>query len=401
MRKTLIAMGVLATLVACRKSKAPDAYPSTLPAPTAVEERPQATLPFELFDHFIIIDVEDSSGARHAFLLDTGASFTVLDKSVADAFGAKPFVAEDGSTLGQAVRSASGKEVDLGNLQVMPSIKVGDFALRGEVGAYIADLAPVRHVSGLNVRGILGFQTLGLPFTIDYPRKELRLNVDQLQPGQPGVLRLEENDASYSPNVELEIGGRKGLALIDTGSGECMAIPTKFARTLAYSVAPIATGFSQTISGTTEDESGRLRLDISLAGHKIEDPIVDLIPPGSYRLGSALLKSFEITFDQERNLVRFRRASETPVRCEPVVSVGFYVGRTQTNEWVVALILPGPKDIGIEPGDLLQTINGKDATNMTKPEMKELWRQEKEIRVTLKRGEELIQRVVPVRTLVP
>jgi predicted aspartyl protease len=400
MRKTLIVLGVLASLLACHKPKARDAYPK-LPAPEAVDERPQATLSFELFDHFIIIDVEDTGGARHAFLLDTGASFTVLDKSVADAFGAKPFVADDGSTLGQAVRSASGKEVDLGNLQVMPSIKVGDFVLRGEVGAYIADLAPVRYVSGLNVRGILGFQTLGLPFTIDYPRRELRLNVDQLHPGQPGVLKLEESDASYSPNVELEIGGRKGLALIDTGSGECMAISTELARTLPYSVEPIATGFSQTISGTTEDESGRLELDVSLAGHKIEDPIVDLIPPGSHRLGSALLENFEITFDQERNLVRFLRASKTPVRCEPLLSVGFYVGRTPANEWVVALILPGPKDIGIQPGDLLQTINGKDATHMTKPEMKELWRNEKEIQVTLKRAQELIERVVPVRTLVP
>jgi hypothetical protein len=400
MLKTLIVSWVLASLLACHSPKSEVLHQPKLPA-AASEKEPTYTVPFELFESFIIIDVKDLQGTRHSFLLDTGASFTVLDKSVADAFGAAPFVADDGSKLGQAVRSASGKEVDLGNLQVMPSITVDDFALRGQIGAYIADLAPVRYVSGLNVRGILGFQTLGLPFTVDYPKSELRLNVEKLQEGQAGVLKIEESDANYSPQIALEIAGRKGLALIDTGSGECMAMPAAFAETLPYSVDPIATGFSQTIAGTTEDRSGRLSLKVSLAGHTVEDPIVDLIVPDYYRMGSALLRNFSITFDQERGLVRFVRSATNPVRCQPVISIGFYVGRSVSDEWIVALILPGLEDIGIKPGDVLQTINGKDATNMTKPEMKELWRHEKEILVTLKRGQEVIERLVPVRTLVP
>ena len=212
---------------------------------------------------------------------------------------------------------------------------------------------------------------------------------------------LEDSNANYAPHIELKVSGRTGLALIDTGSGECTAMPGDFAESLSYAVAPVATGFSQTISGTTEDKSGRLSLDFSLAGHKIEEPIVDLITTDYYRLGAALLKHFEITFDQERSLVRFVRSDQSAVRCEPIVSVGFYVGRTLNNEWVVALILPGPKDIGIKPGDLLLSINGQDATNMTKPEMKELWKQETEIKVGLKRGDERIERVVSVRTLVP
>ncbi len=400
MRKTLIISGVLACMVACHTPKSENVAEPKPVAPTP-EPRPQHTASFELFDNFIIIAVEDAGGTRHEFLLDTGASFTVLDKSVADAFAAKPFIADDGSTLGQSVLSASGKEVDLGNLQVMPSISIDGFVLTGQIGAYIADLAPVRYVSGRNVRGILGFQTLGLPFTIDYPRRELRLNVDALQEGQAGVLKLDESHANFVPHIELEIGGRKGLTLIDTGSGECMAMPGELAETLSYSVPPVATGFSQTISGTREDKSGRLSLDIAIAGYKIEEPIVDLIATDDYRLGAALLRHFEITFDRERQLVRFVRSAQRAVRCEPIVSVGFYVGRTLNEEWVIALILPGPKDIGIKPGDILLTINGQDATNMTKPQMKALWKIETEIKVGLKRGEEMIERVVLVRTLVP
>jgi hypothetical protein len=400
MAKSLFLGCLLASLVACHTSKAGEATQPKQPTRAAPEAQVYRA-PLLLFGPLLLVEVEDHGGQQHTFLLDTGASFSVLDTAVAEAFGAKPYVAEDGSTLSKKVSSASGKDVDLGQLQVMPSLKVGDFEFHGEVGAFIADLAPVRHVSGLNVRGILGFQSLQLPFTIDYPRNELRLNVEELREGQPGVVRLMENDALYSPNIQLEIGGRPGLALIDTGSGECMAIPADFGKTLPFLVAPAVTGFSQNIAGTTEDRSGRLKIDVQLAGHKVSEPIVDLIQPTYYRLGGALLKHFVITFDPEKSLVRFARTSKEPTRCESVRSIGFYVGRTQDDTWVVALILPGAEGRGIEPGDQLLTIEGKEVTSMTKVQMKKQWIDLKKITVTLKRGNEIIERVVPVRTLVP
>jgi hypothetical protein len=214
------------------------------------------------------------------------------------------------------------------------------------------------------------------------------------------VVALDENDALYSPQVILNVGGRNSLSLIDTGSGECMALPAPFAETLPYKVKPAVTGFSQNISGTTEDRSGRLDLEVELGGHTVAEPIVDLIAPDYYRLGGALLSNFTITFDSANSLVRFARGESEAARCESVMSIGFYVGRID-DKWIVALLLPGAESLEIKKGDQLLAIGDTAVTELERTAIKDLWKSEKEITITLNRDGKEIKRVVPVRTMVP
>ncbi len=399
MNRALICLLAWSSLGACQSASKTESTASTL-RPAQARRSQTWRAPIRLFSGMVIIEVRDPKGGEHTFLLDTGASFSVLDKSVADDFGVQPFVASDGSTLDGKVASASGKEVDLGGLKVIKSLSVGKFVLSGEIGVYVTDLEPVRYVSGLNVEGVLGFQALQFPFTIDYPKRELRLAVAPLEASQPGVLPLSDNDTHYSPNIALSVGGKTSPTLIDTGSGECMAIPAKHAATLAFQTAPAVTGYSQNIAGVTEDRSGRLQLGVDLAGYEVAQPIIDLVATDYYRLGGSLLQNFEITFDAENQLVRFHRGTSKPAQCESVMSIGFYSGRI-ADKWIVALLLPGAEAIGIERGDQILSINGTEVSDLTKPEVRKLWRDDSKITVRVLRAGDELERVVPVRTLVP
>ncbi|MBT8495913.1 MAG: hypothetical protein KJO07_22910, partial [Deltaproteobacteria bacterium] len=216
------------------------------------------SVPLELFRDMPIVTVVDPRGQSHEFLVDTGASFTVLDKRIAPAFSPTPYIGEDGKPLGGMVETAGAGRADLGNLHVISELVVGDFKLEGEVGVHLADLSMLERVSGRKVVGILGFQSLQMPVTIDYPARMLRVHERLPRLSGPG-LPLIDSDSLYHPVIEVEIGGKKVPTLIDTGSGKCMGVPRELARSVGFESPPVPTGYSQTLSGVIEDRSARLR----------------------------------------------------------------------------------------------------------------------------------------------
>jgi hypothetical protein len=355
-------------------------------------------VPFELYRDLPVIEVTDMRGERHAFVLDTGASFTVIDTRVAEAFGAVPYRDRAGETFERDVLSARGDAVDIGALHVLPRLKIGPVENEGEVGAFVTDLEMARRLQGRNIMGIIGYQSLQVPFTLDYPRSQLIVHARRPRMLDEGVPLLE-TDSLYHPVVPVVLDGRPVPMLLDSGSGACMQLPVELAEGVASGERAV-TGYSLTVAGVMEDRATRLDGSIGLGAHAVDAPVADLGGDAPH-IGGRMLRHFRVTFDPKKERVWFEPGDSRP-RCGPIRSVGFYLLRSEAGDaWEVALLLPGAESMGVEVGDRVLEMAGTSLASLDSAGIQALWSAADEVEVVLERQGETKRLVVPVRTLVP
>jgi predicted aspartyl protease/Flp pilus assembly protein TadD len=121
------------------------------------------TVPFEYSGNEIIIKGRLNNGAEQRFIVDTGASHTVIDKAAAASMGSKPI-----STF--SVTSGT-KGVPLAYTKI-PSITIGDVTLH-DVPTLVTDLSNI----GEKPAGVIGANILRrFLVTIDYDERKLILS---------------------------------------------------------------------------------------------------------------------------------------------------------------------------------------------------------------------------------
>jgi predicted aspartyl protease/tetratricopeptide (TPR) repeat protein len=166
------------------------------------------TVPFEYTGNEILVKVRINNGPEQKFILDTGASQSVLDKSAAQALGPYPV-----STF--SVTSGS-KAVPLSYTKVS-SLALGDIMLN-EIPVLITDLSKVQdHPAGLIGANILR----RFAVTIDYDNKKLLLADPKNVSVAPGSITLPTMPVfgATALVVNGELNGKNKLNfLVDTGA---------------------------------------------------------------------------------------------------------------------------------------------------------------------------------------
>jgi predicted aspartyl protease len=251
------------------------------------------TMPFELVSGFLVV-VNGEIGNLHGlkFILDTGASHSLIDRKVAD-------------TL--RLRRRSGKVISFGRrISVewadIPELRVGP--LRGEaVRIMVVKLAEYSELAE-HADGIIGLDLLskGRRFSIDYDRRTVSFQLDE--DGTP------EHSPSVCFVVPLVVQGVPVHVVVDTGLQGILLYENRLRKRLP----------KMRIEGeSTNAAMGRLRAtQVRLPGVQIvgaqvattvfliDGPDEDALPGVDGYLGPAALQAKRIEFDFDAGVLRWQ-----------------------------------------------------------------------------------------------
>ena len=304
--------------------------------------------------NYLIVEAKwDKHGPYH-FLVDTGASVTLVSPELAARYGKKnPFPPD---TPLVRVKSAGGDTILLAPA-LLRRINLGG-ARFDDVQALIYDCAPLSAHLGVKIDAILGFplfhQTL---LTLDYPRTRVLLQPLDATPVAVGST-IVFNNAQKTPIIPVRLGDQTFAALIDSGSDADLSLNPVGLRP-AFAVAPRPGATVGTLTGDRVQSIGRLADTLTIGRYEVQRPVADLTDELA-SLGGGLLKNFTVTFDQENNRVTFQRDPAGPVPPEPRRSAGLSFVKLPAY-WRVASVVPGSPaaNAGVQPGDLVTRLNGE------------------------------------------
>jgi hypothetical protein len=315
---------------------------------------PLVILPATTMSNYLVIEARWDKRGPYRFLIDTGASVTLVSPELAARYVAKN--AGPVETPLVRVRSAEG-ETALLSATTLRRLVLGGAEFEN-VPALIYDCTELSAHFGLRIDGILGFplfrETL---LTLDYPRSRVLLEPASPAPMLPGVT-VPFNNERKTPIVPVRIGDQTFVALIDSGSDAALSL-NPIGLQPEFSVQPRAGVTVATLSGDREQRIGRIAKPLEIGAYALASPVTDLTEELS-SLGSGILKHFAVTFDQERSRVTFYRESLQPIPPEVRRSSGLSFNKTPAY-WRITSVVPGSpaETAGVQRGDLVTRINGE------------------------------------------
>ncbi|HWL16097.1 MAG TPA: aspartyl protease family protein [Opitutus sp.] len=368
-----------------------------LPRPGRTKlDSPLVVVPAKPLSNYLVVEAKwDKRGPYH-FLVDTGASVTLVSPDLAARYAAKN--APPPTTPIVRVKSAGG-ETALLTAVTLRRIQLGG-ALFENVQALVYDCAAISAHLGVQIDGILGFplfrETL---LTLDYPHSRLVLQRRSAEPFTPGSPIPFNNDRK-TPIIPLRLGDQTFVALIDSGSDAVLSL-NPVGLQPEYAVEPRPGPTIATLAGDREQQIGRLARSITIGEYQVEKPVVDLTDELT-SIGGGLLKNFTVTFDQEHNRVTFHRDSTAPIPPAPCRHSGVSFSKNPVY-WRVASVVPGSpaERAEVQRGDLVTRIDGDPVDQWDIARYQALVATASEITFTFLNGTNETIKTIPVIDLVP
>lgn len=348
-----------------------------------------------LSNYLIVQSKGDKRGPYH-FLIDTGASVTLVSPEFAARFVAKN--APPTATPIVRVKSADGEPVLLTST-TLRRIELGGAEFEN-VQALIYDCSAISAHLGVKIDAILGFplfrETL---LTLDYPHSRVLLQSRSASPTVPGTAIPFNNDRK-TPIIPLRLGDQTFVALIDSGSDASLSL-NPIGLQPSYAIPPRPGATVATLSGDRPQQVGRLAQSLKIGDYLLERPIADLTDELS-SVGGGILKHFTVTFDQERSRVTFYSDSRVPVPPTPRRSAGLSFSKTPVY-WRVASAVPDSpaSQARVAKGDLVTRINGQPVAEWDIARYQDLVETSDEIAFTFLNGTQETETKVRVFDLVP
>jgi predicted aspartyl protease len=223
------------------------------------------TINFDLYRGYLMI-TRGSAGTLKGltFLLDTGASSSVLDPQLARRLHLQRLPASI-SVLGGSVQAES---------SVAPSLNVG-LMQRDNVPVLIEDLSFLQKALPLRVDAIIGLDVLGqTAFVIDYAARQIHLGP---LPALPDVIPMHM--AGGLAIVDAQVNNLPARLLLDTGASSLFL----FARSTSGAVSDVRVSAVQQSSGTIgEAERREVKLhSLRLGASEFAQEPAFLVPDGS------------------------------------------------------------------------------------------------------------------------
>jgi hypothetical protein len=324
------------------------------PGKTTLGE-PSVIIPAQIVSNYIIVSTKWDKRGAYNFLIDTGASMTLITPALAQRYGTPVRPLTPNGTTDVTVRSAEGDTTTLQQVSLR-RLELGEASFEN-IPALVYDCSSLSVHLGIHIDGILGFPLFReTVLTLDYPHRRILLT----RPSSAGALQpgtvVPFNNDQRTPIIPLQLQGSTFYALIDTGSDSSLRLnPVGFG--LVYEQEPRPGAIVSTLTGDTQQKVARLAQNITIGDQVLEKPIIELTDELS-AIGGAVLRNFILTFDQEHNRVTFYREQKTPVQSPTRRSSGFSVFKAGAY-WRVVGVIPGSaaQKAGVEEGDLITRIN--------------------------------------------
>jgi len=330
---------------------------------------------------------------EHLFVVDTGATYCVLDSSLREKLGRVRRVQR--TVIGKTTRA-------LRAYRLKARLSVSGVPVPGDSDVLCLDLEQVRQVTGLEIRGILGMQFLrNHVLRLEFDRRKAQLLPAGVRPGRDWgrQLSLREGDLLLCPYVMVFVGGAGARPfLVDTGArGIGMVARAAFEGAARGKKVETVTA---TALGAERSRSARGSA-ISIGGFGVPNPV---LTEGEQNItGLEMLSRFTVTLDFPRGKIYL-----APGQRFGAVDPGYPSGLRLMKDGgrvLVHSVLDNSSaaKAGVERGDRLLECNGRRAEAWALAELRALGAEGKvgEMTLKLRRGKRDLEKKLVLRDLIP
>jgi len=324
----------------------------------------ETSVPFELIDNHVYLDVMLNGKGPYRFIFDTGGA-NVIDPAVAREIGAVAAGSAQGGGVGAATESVAFAPVN--------SLRVGNAEVRDQIFAVL----PVRAGFGVGasapVDGLIGAEVLARFVTVfDYAHKRVVFEL-------PGAVAQGTSIPfvfdGTQPEIPCAIDSIAGQCTIDTGSRSSLDLLAPFSAANptvvpAGATAPGLNGFGVgggdvgRLGRVTSVQIGPYDLKNLVAGFSTATAGAFAVPGIEANIGGGALARFTVTFDYVRQTM-----SLEPNAAFAVTDSNERAGLFLINQGglVVAAVRPGTPaaDAGIVRGDVIAGVDGIPSDRLT------------------------------------
>jgi hypothetical protein len=347
-----------------------------------------------------------------SFILDTGASFSVIAEERAKALGLELKGALEG-------RGAGERSVDVAFVKGV-SFQLPGVELLDQTIAAVS-LKSLEPYEGRAIDGVLGYDFLSrFVVEIDYARKLIHLydpqSYDYSGSGESFSITLEEGVPHVRAKILLQ--GRdpiEGKFTVDIGSRGALSLTKPFTEQnqLLESVpktmrAPFGAG----VGGETKQLLGRVK-GLWLGRFSIEEPVTGFSqdvrgalasPDHAGLIGGEILRRFTVIFDYSRLKMILEPNERFDEPYEYDMSGLFLIAEgPDFKRFKVHRVLKGSPaaEAGVREGDEMVTLDDRPATEFTLEQIRQLFKQEgREVQLSIQRGEEQLHFKLKLRSLI-
>ncbi len=352
-----------------------------------------ASVPFELLNNHIYVDVKLDGKGPFRMLCDTGGA-NIITPELSRELGLKSEGALQGRGVGE-------KSEDVG-LVKMKSLGVGDATLANQVFA-VFPMGSFSAVEGIKVNGLIGYEVFKrFVAKVDYEHHLLTL----MQPssftykGEGTVVPFLFN--GHIPQVDGAIDGIEGKFDIDTGSRSSLDLLAPFAEkhdlTARYGAKIEAvTGWG--VGGAARSLVTRAKV-LRLGKVEIERPVAELSlqkkgafvsPYVAGNVGAGVLKRFNIIFDYPHQQLIFEPNANYG-KPDVFDRSGMWLNQSGETFEVMDVIAGGPAaTAGLKVGDKILAIDGRPVSGLSLPAVREQFKSDApgtRLRLSIQSGEQ-------------
>lgn len=272
---------------------------------------PVVTVPFDADASRPTIEAKINGKGPFRFILDTGAQGMLINADLAKELDLQP---TGKSHMGDP-SDPEAIEVDRVRLD---TVSIGDAVLTGVNANSWEQPAAFGH--GLsNVRGIIGLMMLtDCLVTCDFANNEMRLTRGELPPVNGKDVLKFESDGEGLPTIKVHVGDIAFDAHIDSGSPGGFTLPENMQDRLKLKSKPSVVGHARTVNSSFDILAANLDGNARIGSHTFEQPqlvFIDMLnSSGVGNIGSAILRQFNVTFDQRNGRIRFSDRREATAR---------------------------------------------------------------------------------------
>ena len=323
------------------------------PDPSPEVEVTSVSIPARIIGNLVVIETVGRPDGPWRFLLDTGSSATLVSPEFAIRYRL-----DEQTPTGPKVwlRDAVGRAAPADSI-LLRRIDFGPAHI-ANVRGLVHDCGEISNQLGIKIDGVLGFSLFrNARLTIDYPGERIVLTSHEDRTPLRGCI-VPVTKHNNVPLIRVRMGELDLMTLVDTGSDGAFNLDPA-GMELEFITPPRRGASVKTLFGSHQQQIARLDSTLVIEDHQIENPIVDLSGQLT-SLGGAVLRNFEITFDQVREVAAFYRAEPGPLRLPAEISSGMSFSRNRAY-WRVDGVVPGSPaaKVGVQVGDLIVRIEGE------------------------------------------
>jgi hypothetical protein len=333
----------------------------------------ETSIPFDLIDNHVYLNVFLNGKGPFRFIFDTGGS-NVVDVAVAKEIGAVAAGSVQGSGVGATTEQFS--------FAPIASLRVGNAELRNQLFSVLPVRAGFSVSGSAPVDGLIGAEVLARFVTVfDYAHARVILKRAGSAVAGDAIPFVF---AGTQPQIPCELDRIATQCTIDSGSRSSLDVFAPFSAANAAVVpakvtAPGVNGFG--VGGADIGRLGRLAtlrigaftLDDLIAGFSTATAGAFAVPGIGANIGGGVLKRFTVTYDYPHQVMTLVPNADLDISDVNERSGMFVV---HSGAFVVAGVRPGTPaaDAGIVKGDTIVSIDGVPADRLTLGTMREAFR---------------------------